>query len=205
MIIESRKMIFFHIPKTGGNSVTSALIHYSDDQKLKKRKQDGVERFELRSALSRRITKHSDLGDYYKALGPNIFTYYKFAILRNPFDRVESFYFSPHRNVDAFHEKMFYSVLAKMRTFSNFVSGGAFDRIETCLNAGSIQEIVPFERMATDLPNLLNRFDLNATLPHINKSRPRQQRLPWSEEMKGAVRYKFHDEIKFGNYQFRES
>ena len=54
MIIESRKMIFFHIPKTGGNSVTSALIHYSDDQKLKKRKQDGVERFELRSALSRR-------------------------------------------------------------------------------------------------------------------------------------------------------
>lgn len=199
MLIKSKKILFFHIPKTGGNSITNALINFSEDTKRVRKNHDGENRFEIKSSISRKIQKHSDFGDYYKVLGPKIFAYQKFAVLRNPFDRVESFYFSPHRNMSKYDEKVFYQMLKNMKTFPNFVSGGRFDDIQTCIDAGTINEIIPFENLSLSLHNYLSKFDLNIKLTHVNKSSPNKS-LPWTDEMIGAVKYKFHNEIKFGNF-----
>ena len=49
MIGTSRSFLFIHIPKTGGNSIASALEPWADDQRVINGGQDGVDRFELRN------------------------------------------------------------------------------------------------------------------------------------------------------------
>jgi hypothetical protein len=42
MISTSHQFLFVHIPKTGGNSIQTILLPFSDDQKNTSTKQDGV-------------------------------------------------------------------------------------------------------------------------------------------------------------------
>ena len=197
MLLEKNKIIFFHIPKTGGNSIANALFPYSADTKITKTQHDGLNRFELKSSMSRKLHKHSDFGAYYKVLGPKIFSYQKFAVLRDPFERITSFYFSPHRNQNQYNEKTFFDMLKNMKTFSHFVSGGNFDSIQTCLDAGTINKIISFDTLSIDLEKYLLQHDIKIKLPHVNKSINKQKILPWTDEMVGAVTYKFFDEIKY--------
>ena len=98
MIFKKNKVIFLHSPKTAGNSIQDALREYSEDQIIAKAAlQDGVERFEVRNPEHKKLKKHSTIQDYYNAIGDDLFTYKIFTNIRNPYDRMVSFYFSPHR------------------------------------------------------------------------------------------------------------
>src|SRR5437868_15272759 len=98
MISLQKRFLFVHIPKTGGNSIQSILRHYSEDQVVTLHPhQDGVERFEIRNR-SYKIKKHSPLAIYRAVLGSNQFqSLYKFARVRNPWDRKVCYYFTPAR------------------------------------------------------------------------------------------------------------
>jgi hypothetical protein len=69
MLSTSHNFLFVHIPKTAGNSIQDALRLYADDKfATRAPHQDGVERFELRSAKYN-TTKHSTLADYEREYG----------------------------------------------------------------------------------------------------------------------------------------
>lgn len=73
MVNHERKIIFVHIPRTSGSSVEKAL---------------GVTYTEV--TLNH---KHMRASEIKKLVGKNIWnSYYKFSIVRNPFDRVVSLY-----------------------------------------------------------------------------------------------------------------
>src|SRR6059058_1959617 len=96
MISFQKRFLFVHIPKTAGNSIQSILRNYSEDQIVALRsEQDGIERFGLRNP-NYKIRKHSTLAEYRMALGDEQFrSLYKFACVRNPWDRMVSYYFRP--------------------------------------------------------------------------------------------------------------
>src|SRR5947199_7305777 len=96
MISFQKRFLFVHIPKTAGNSIQSVLRDYSEDQIVALRsEQDGIEHFGLHNP-NYKIRKHSTLAEYRMALGDEQFrSLYKFACVRNPWDRMVSYYFTP--------------------------------------------------------------------------------------------------------------
>ena len=109
MISESKQFIFIHVPKTGGNSLQEMLLKYSEDKiDLYRENQDGVERFAIKSSYSAKLKKHSILRDYKAYLTPEVYDkYFKFAVIRNPWERAISLCFSPIFKRTEFIEKEF--------------------------------------------------------------------------------------------------
>ncbi len=94
MIFVSRKLIYLHVQKTGGNSVTKTLLPYSDDKMTLNRYQDAINRFGIKGISPR---KHAKLPEYKEILGAD-FDDYKVALtIRDPLARAVSLYFSPHK------------------------------------------------------------------------------------------------------------
>jgi N6-adenosine-specific RNA methylase IME4 len=114
MISLRNRFLFVHIPKTAGNSIQSVLCDYSEDRIVTRGGQDGVERFEVRSA-GRELEKHSTLADYYRELGEETAAgLFKFTCVRNPWDRMISFWFSPHRRETDHYETQHASWIATL-------------------------------------------------------------------------------------------
>jgi hypothetical protein len=75
IVSASRKFVFAHIPKTGGVSIAAALEPYADGQ-----------------AAAHVNTTHETLPAFL-ARHPEAKDHFKFAFVRNPWDRLVSFYF----------------------------------------------------------------------------------------------------------------
>ncbi|WP_107670778.1 sulfotransferase family 2 domain-containing protein [Cyanothece sp. BG0011] len=100
MLSVDKKFLFIHVPKTGGNSIQNILKNYSEDQiVIHGNHQDGIERFEVRNKKYE-VTKHSTLAHYQRILEPQLYRkLFKFSTIRNPYDQMISWYFSPHRGI----------------------------------------------------------------------------------------------------------
>lgn len=131
MISAKRKFLFFHVPKTGGNSIQKILSEYSDDKiVLIGPHQDGIERFKVRNECYP-ITKHSTLRDYKKYIANDVFhNLYKFATNRNPWDMMVSFYFSPHRNTSKWCRDDSILLLGRIKTLRQYISINEKDNIK---------------------------------------------------------------------------
>ncbi len=90
--------LFIHIPKTGGNTIQSAIIDagLSCDEMVSGGFRDGVDRFEIRGSLTHR--KHQSLSTYL-LIKPSLHELKIYSCVRKPFERLVSFYYSPHRNM----------------------------------------------------------------------------------------------------------
>ncbi len=76
------KVIFVHIQRAGGSSIHRVFQQYDPDL---------VETLPINSAMKR--TKHSFITDIRNAVDRDIFeNYLKFCVVRNPFDRMVSWY-----------------------------------------------------------------------------------------------------------------
>jgi hypothetical protein len=97
MISLKNNFVFIHIPKTGGNSFQLAAERYSDDSLRKTLfHHDLQDRFEVAGKITGH--KHFTCEEYVSQLGLDQFmSLRKITFVRNPFDRVMSYYFSPHR------------------------------------------------------------------------------------------------------------
>jgi hypothetical protein len=96
ILSHGRKYIFIHIPKTGGTSMALALegraqkddIMLGDTPKAKRRRS----RVDPAQAAGR-LWKHSTLADIDGLVTPaQISEYFTFTLIRNPWDRVVSYY-----------------------------------------------------------------------------------------------------------------
>src|SRR5436189_2488643 len=114
MISLQKHFLFVHIPRTAGNSIQTALRDYSEDQLVALRtEQDGIERFGLRNPKYK-IKKHSTLAEYRDALGHEQFrSLYKFTCVRNPWDRMVSYYFTPTQAPEKFNRKKLRQIISK--------------------------------------------------------------------------------------------
>ena len=147
MISFQKRFLFVHIPKTAGNSIQSILRDYSEDELVALRgEQDGIERFGLRNPKYK-IKKHSTLAEYRAVLRDEQFrSLYKFTCVRNPWDRMVSYYFTPTQQVGAWDRKEFRKMISKGLSVADYLrlDKGEEDPF------GNVDYVMRFENLAND-------------------------------------------------------
>lgn len=203
MISYKKKLLFIHRGKSGGNSISKVLSGECSDLclEIKHKHQDGIDRFEPVS-LGLEIPKHAGLNQYLKK-DPSIQLndFYKFVVIRNPYSRLISAYFSPHRLInlgtDEFVRSEFIKLIENQKTFRDFVCLSNSDQLDT-----NMDRILKFENLSDDFNLMAKALGFTQTLPSLNKGANRDYRDYYDDEIIDLVETKFSEELKFFNYQF---
>src|SRR5882757_3659778 len=202
MISFQKRFLFVHIPKTAGNSIQSILRDYSEDQLVAlRREQDGIERFGLRNPKYK-IKKHSTLADYRAALGEMEFgNLYKFTCVRNPWDRMVSYYFTPTHNMVAWDRKKFRKIISEALSVADYLRLGRGEEDPF----GNVNYIMRFENLADDFRTICAALDISpTTLPRYNRSRREHYSKYYDDELCESVRARFAAEIERFGYVFEQ-
>jgi len=202
MISLQKRFLFVHIPKTAGNSIQSVLRDYSEDQLIALRKeQDGIERFGLRSTKYK-IKKHSTLNEYHRALGEEQFRdLYKFTCVRNPWDRMVSYYFTPTQNAETWNRKKFREIISKAVSLADYLrldngEGDPFANVDC---------IMRFENLADEFRAVCDTIGIPPpALPRYNRSSRDHYSKYYDDELREFVGARFAAEIERFNYRFEE-
>ena len=202
MISLQKRFLFVHIPKTAGNSIQSVLRDYSEDELVALRKeQDGIERFGLRNPKYK-IKKHSTLSEYYDALGDQQFgKLYKFTCVRNPWDRMVSYYFTPTQTAETWNRKKFREIISKAVSVAEYLrlDDGQGDPF------ANVDYIMRFENLADDFGTVCTTIGVPPpALPQFNRSTREHYSKYYDDRLRDLVRDRFAAEIKRFNYTFEE-
>lgn len=219
MISTQKKFLFIHVPKTGGNSVQNILKKYSEDKIVTiADHQDGKERFEVRNKKYATLIKHSSLHDYKKSLPPELYAQlFKFSIIRNPWDMMVSFYFSPNRKITVWNRREFKTLVRRAKPIAEYLTIPSMPKkINACLNWNILPEpkkdliseidfLIRFEYLNEDFKSACQLINIPfEPLPHRNKSLKKHYSYYYDEELKKMVAEKFWQEIEFGKYHFEQ-
>lgn len=170
MYSSAHRFIYLHVPKTGGNSIATALLPCSDDRLTRHGHQDGIERFGIEGVVT--TNKHATLADYARAV--DVATHDVFISVRHPFTRALSYYFSPHRWARAqadgswrveeprWDPRDFLSCLDEMVPMVEFL------RIADRVHVPS--DVIRFEQFEEGFARVAHRLGIQVALPHRNRS-----------------------------------
>lgn len=202
MISFQKRFLFVHIPKTAGNSIQSILRDYSEDQLVALRmEQDGIERFGLRNPKYK-IKKHSTLREYREALSDEQFrNLYKFTCVRNPWDRMVSYYFTPTQNLETWSRKKFRGIISKALSVPDYLrlDDGEQDPF------ANVDYIMRFENLVDDFRAVCTAISISPpTLPQYNRSSREHYSKYYDDELREFVRTRFAAEIERFGYTFEE-
>ena len=121
MISHKLKFIFIHIPKTSGNSLSLFLKDFIDDDVILKTSNMGEKQgIDIICDKTKEEIKHKSLAYYENIYGQTIKDYFKFTIVRNPYDRILSFYFwSKGKGNQVFNRKEFITFVKNCLCFQH--------------------------------------------------------------------------------------
>lgn len=200
MISFQKRFLFVHIPKTAGNSIQSILRQYSEDEIVALRgEQEGIERFGVRNPKYE-IKKHSTLAEYRAALGEEKFRpLYKFACVRNPWDRMISLYFSPGRKVATWDGAAFKRLVSKTLPVADYLRLDESDRDPF----GNVDRILRFENLAEDFRSVCQKLDISSSpLPAYNRSSRDDYAKYYDDDLRELVGQRFAAEVEHFGYAF---
>jgi hypothetical protein len=181
MISRTKNFLFIHVPKTGGNSVSTALQTYTDIQFVAANSPKGFgvsENFWPIDPIYGSI-KHFSVDKWSALLGESISDYFLFGTVRNPIDRAISIYFFMkqtliHKQISWLEDN---SEDARDRfsksEFRKFLLSSVPSQLSFLkLSAGLDIHLMRYERLVDDFAAVCRQLGLNeASLPVINASR----------------------------------
>mgnify|MGYP001341121336 CR=1 FL=1 len=191
MICHKHKFIFIHIPKTGGTSIESLFIKDAD----------------IKDVPKKHHTVHDINGELLKK-------YYAFTFVRNPWDRMVSYY--------KFRIK---------RSFAMFNHGGSFQEWIRFLCSDDVQKIKPyhfhlaimnqyqflvsksneipldfigkFENLQQDFNIICDKIGIpKQQLPHKNTTEHKHYTEYYDDETREMVAEKYKKDIEYFGYEF---
>ena len=184
MISHKLKFIFIHIPKTSGNSLTLYLKDFIDDEVINITNSLGEKQgIRILCGKTRKHIKHVNITYYENTYGEKINDYFKFTIVRNPYDRMLSFYFfSKGKNNQVFNRNEFINFIKKNDSFQHKYIDNTF-------------HIIHFENLINELKNIecfkeIVDFNNYSTLNASSNSKRNYNEI-YDEELKDLVFNKY--------------
>jgi hypothetical protein len=202
MISQELRCIFVHIQKTGGSSIRGALKMVQFDPHK--------HRFarELRAAYGEEIWR----------------SYFKFAFVRNPWDRLVSWWEMMRRNslegrpMNGFQRL----ILARARTFEEFIRAGdieihdpdgskwiyrnQIDYLSDEEGRLLVDYVGRFERLQADFAEVAARLGTPpVALPHANRTERRPFESYYSPELRDHVGRRYQRDIETFGYRFDDT
>jgi Sulfotransferase family len=161
--------------------------------------QDGIERFGLRNP-NYKIKKHSTLAEYQAALGEAQFgDLYKFTCVRNPWDRMVSYYFRASRGEVQWDRKAFKKLIREALPAADYLR--LDKREEDPFN--NVHRILRFETLEEDFRLVCADLDIPAgPLPRYNRSDRRHYSTYYDNALRDLIRRRFALEIERFGYTF---
>ena len=150
MLSTRHRFLFVHIPKTAGNAVQTILRNYADDEIVSHKHQDGVEMFGVRSPQNG-TRKHSTLATYRREYGKELYgSLFKFACVRDPWQRAISFIFSRHRGEVVWNRQNFVELVATMKPVADFLSASETEVQPLAEAVRNVDFLMRFESLEAD-------------------------------------------------------
>ncbi|WP_100655931.1 sulfotransferase family 2 domain-containing protein [Alteromonas flava] len=205
----NHSLLFVHIQKTAGTSLTRFLKQEICD----------LEAF---------LRPHDPLRFAQEKMGAEFERYTKVGFVRNPFDRLVSWYsmitesgrllsdYEMQKNPG--YNKIWQTVLSQSSTFEEFIfnCSDATDRsgwkpflynqtdyLKTADGNIGADFIGRFENLSRDVERLCKIKGLTlVSLPHINKSSHTDYRKYYSEEMRTIIEERFAEDLEYFGYEF---
>ncbi|MEM6461976.1 MAG: sulfotransferase family 2 domain-containing protein [Pseudomonadota bacterium] len=213
-ISHKRQLIFIHLPKTGGTSLTIALENQAASDDIIIGDTPEAEERQHRFAgvkASGRLWKHSHLNEIYGLVTPSqINTYLKITIARNPWDRMVSYYHWLRVQTFKHHAV----ALARSLEFEAFAThaniGQSFRQNSICTamtdknGAYRADFVLRFESLQEDANRLSNMLGVKlGQLPLTNTSkRRRNYKEYYSDRSRSFVADACEEDISMMSYTF---
>jgi hypothetical protein len=202
MISFKHKFIFIHIPKTGGTSVTHALQDFTEDKitfttsPYNILNEDGRQGFTIHNSVYRNFENpdlymHASIEDLYNQMGSDIFSFYLFTVVRNPFDRAIS---------QTSFVNGVTTVPIPLQNFS--MPKPQLDYLK--LNGKIIvNNVIRFENLQLDFDKICKDIGLpNLTLNHKRKSKEPGYKQYYANTTKEMIARMYQDELDYLGYSF---
>lgn len=206
MLSLKKNFLFIHIHKTGGNSIHTSLLPYSDDHQEDLPHSRESKDFEVKNLKYPTIRKHSSLRDYKQVLDEEIYNQlYKFACVRDPWERLISFYFSPHRGGQAWSREGFIEMMTvvppayEMLTTVELSKTASLRSLEP-----AVDFVMRYENFASDFAQVCEQIGIpRIALPHRNKSKRKHYLDYYDSELSELVEERYAVDIELFNYTNR--
>ena len=177
MIIDSHKVIFIHIPKNAGTSIET---YFANDS------------FRIQP------TKHADIHEIKRKFKNSYNNYKKFTIIRNPYDKMVSWYFYLKRNLGENYNVIEFNEWIKDTSKFWHVNDPVsylkpqFEWIDNTV------EIIKFENINEELNNF---FGEKINLPITNKSNRNHYLEYYNENSLDIIYNRYKKDFKKYNYK----
>jgi chondroitin 4-sulfotransferase 11 len=198
MINHKHKCIFIHIPKTGGTSIESALGDWglTPDNEC-----------ELMGDTYR--SQHHTLQSVKKSLREN---YFKFAFVRNPWDRAVSSYCyyrdGGNKKSDSHLQELLPSdfksfVAHKWNVIPKIARKDQFSHLEVDGKV-ELDFIGRFERIEYDYEYVSKKIRLTRKLPHVRISKHKHYTDYYDDKTRDIIAERYARDIEYFGYKFGE-
>lgn len=205
LLSQEKKVLFVHIQKTGGSSVTDILKSCISD-------------------LNTYLGTHDHASRAKHTLGRNYDTYYKFAFVRNPWDRLVSWYTMIREKGEEIPSdeqyRLWRYVLENSSNFEEFVLNctdiiddvdgrksflyNQYDYISDENGKLIVDFVGKYENFESDLRTVLKRMGVsNAEIPHANKSEHLHYGTYYTPRTRDIIARRYEKDIQQFDYSFQ--
>lgn len=198
VICHDLQCIYIHIPKTAGTSI---------EQFLKDNGKNSIDYLGVRNNRS----LHHLLAHELKKEVPFIFyKYYKFSIVRNPYDRLLSeYYWTPIQGVGfksgqskADFITYVSSVVKNRLYFTNIYNDHFIPQADFLYNGKKIliDQLFRYEDLEWTIEYLKKKLNIENNLPYLNKSNKNIKKTEWTQRQKERIYKIYQKDFIIFNY-----
>ncbi|SDB36917.1 sulfotransferase family 2 domain-containing protein [Bauldia litoralis] len=210
MISRKWKFVFIHVPKTGGNSISRALLPFSESKLVEAASPVGHGSGENFWTVDPVLgsDKHFRANQYGELLGERIRDHFVFATVRNPWDRAVSLYF--FRKQVAKEQQVSWircddqgPETFDRAQFLRFIESGEPTQCSFLGTGQTAVHLMRFENLEADFREVCRRLGLGSLrLERINASRrPRYQDV-LDLELAERIAHQFAEDVERFGYSF---